>query len=226
MDWLTTCHDFTSHGSFQSDIPLAMRSPPLTCISFSSFLSSFVVFFCFCFCFCFLFVCLFVRYIRMLRLSLSKILRTYEEHTQTERYFDFFFFFCVNSNWKYNKNVELWSNSTINPNTTNTKIYIFLTLKMRFLIARYTEEQFSLLFTGHFWMDLLKYYTTLLKEHAKNVYRLKSQRKTVQPQSQNQCHLVLKSITENLRYETLNFRKHLPGYSWAVGTIENIILPD
>ena len=75
-------------------------------------------------------------------------------------------------------------------------------------------------------MDLLKYYTTLLKEHAKNVYRLKSQRKTVQPQSQNQCHLVLKSITENLRYETLNFRKHLPGYSWAVGTIENIILPD
>ena len=194
-----------------------MRSPPLTCISFSSFLSFFVFFVClFVFFFC---------YRRMLRLSLSKILRTYEEHTQTERYFAFFFF-GVNSNWKYNKNVELWSNSTINPNTTNTKIYIFLTLKMRFLIARYTEEQFSLLFTGHFWMDLLKYYTTLLKEHAKNVYRLKSQRKTVQPQSQNHCHLVLKSITENLRYETLNFRKHLPGYSWAVGTIENIILPD
>ena len=168
--------------------------------------------FLFCFVFC-LFVCLFFCYIRMLRLSLSKILRTYEEHTQTERYFAFFFFFCVNSNWKYNKNVELWSNSTINPNTTNTKIYIFLTLKMRFLIARYTEEQFSLLFPGHFWMDLLKYYTTLLKEHTKNVYRLKSQRKTVQPQSQNHCHLVLKSITENLRYETLNFRKHLPGYS-------------
>ena len=85
----------------------------------------FILFCCFfCFCFCFLFVCLFVRYIRMLRLSLSKILRTYEEHTQTERYFAFFFF-GVNSNWKYNKNVELWSNSTINPNTTNTKIIFF-----------------------------------------------------------------------------------------------------
>ena len=221
MDWLTTCHDFTSHGSFQSDIPLAMRSPPLTCISFSSFLSSFVVFFCFCFCF--LFVCSLHKNVEAeFKQNFEDIWGTYPDW----EIFWFFFFFCVNSNWKYNKNVELWSNSTINPNTTNTKIYIFLTLKMRFLIARYTEEQFSLLFPSHFWMDLLKYYTTLLKEHAKNVYRLKSQRKTVQPQSQNHCHLVLKSITENLRYETLNFRKHLPGYSWAVGTIENIILPD
>ena len=80
--------------------------------------------FLFFFFFVCLFVCLFFCYIRMLRLSLSKILRTYEEHTQTERYFAFFFF-GVNSNWKYNKNVELWSNSTINPNTTNTKIIFF-----------------------------------------------------------------------------------------------------
>ena len=37
-----------------------MRSPPLTCISFSSFLSFFVFFFLFVCLFVFLFVCLFV----------------------------------------------------------------------------------------------------------------------------------------------------------------------
>ena len=129
-----------------------MRSPPLTCISFSPFLSFFVLFFFLFFVFLFVF---------LLHKNVEAKFWGHMKNIPRLRDILLFFFFYVNSNWKYNKNVELWSNSTINPNTTNTKIIFFLTLKMRFLIARYTEEQFSLLFPVHFWMDLLKYYTTL-----------------------------------------------------------------